>query len=80
MKYMAFKQKRKTICVSSLLLKGKDITVVGWGAQLHVLMEACEMAKERVISQTFHCIHSQSNKFSFGKCLMNDSPFFTVQH
>jgi len=27
--------------------EGKDLTVVGWGAQLHVLDKACRMAKER---------------------------------
>jgi 2-oxoisovalerate dehydrogenase E1 component beta subunit len=30
-----------------IIREGKDITVVGWGAQIHVLMEACEMAKEK---------------------------------
>jgi 2-oxoisovalerate dehydrogenase E1 component beta subunit len=28
--------------------QGSDITVVGWGAQLHVLAEACNMAKDEL--------------------------------
>lgn len=26
---------------------GKDLTMVGWGTQLHILMEAAQIAKER---------------------------------
>ena len=28
----------------SLVRTGSDVTVVGWGAQVHVLAQACEMA------------------------------------
>ena len=28
----------------SLARTGSDVTVVGWGAQVHVLAQACEMA------------------------------------
>jgi pyruvate/2-oxoglutarate/acetoin dehydrogenase E1 component len=31
-----------------LLTEGKDITIVGWGAQIHVLQNAVDMAKEKV--------------------------------
>jgi pyruvate/2-oxoglutarate/acetoin dehydrogenase E1 component len=26
---------------------GSDVTVIGWGTQIHVLREACEMAREK---------------------------------
>jgi 2-oxoisovalerate dehydrogenase E1 component beta subunit len=29
------------------LLTGSDVTVIGWGTQIHVLREACEMAREK---------------------------------
>ena len=31
---------------ASQVLDGSDVTVVGWGAQIHVLTEACKKAKE----------------------------------
>jgi len=30
--------------------EGSDVTVVGWGAQVHVLAEACNMAEKEGIS------------------------------
>eukprot|EP00002_Diphylleia_rotans_P008308 TRINITY_DN1807_c0_g2_i1.p1 TRINITY_DN1807_c0_g2~~TRINITY_DN1807_c0_g2_i1.p1 ORF type:complete len:374 (+),score=86.40 TRINITY_DN1807_c0_g2_i1:50-1171(+) len=33
-----------------ILREGSDVTIVGWGAQMHVLEKACNMAKEMGIS------------------------------
>lgn len=35
---------------AEIVQKGSDVTVVGWGAQTHVLGHACAMAKEAGIS------------------------------
>lgn len=33
---------------AQVLVEGKDVTMVGWGTQVHVLREVCEMAKEKL--------------------------------
>jgi len=37
---------------AEVLVQGKDVTLVGWGAQCHVLAAAAEMAKEK---DAIHC-------------------------
>lgn len=36
-----------TCTISLNLNSGSDVTVIGWGTQIHVLREACDMAKEK---------------------------------
>ena len=43
---------RRTIDTTSPFLtnmiSGSDVTVVGWGTQVHVLRDACKMAKDEL--------------------------------
>lgn len=38
------------IGVANVVKEGKDITLVGWGAQVHVIKKACALAEEAGIS------------------------------
>lgn len=33
---------------AEVVLKGKDITMIGWGTQVHVLLEAAQMAHDEL--------------------------------